>query len=76
VVGETLVEAAQQCDVHRARDASELAITGELPIDATDVRVAIMRFTDEMPAPSETDRVTQRLIAAGWSVNDDFGVSD
>ena len=31
--------------------ASELAARGELPIDATDMRVAITKITDQFPRP-------------------------
>jgi Protein of unknown function (DUF3349) len=56
--------------------ASGLAATGELPIDAMNIRVAITRVTDEMPSQADTDRVKKRLVAAGWPVNDRFQQSD
>ena len=34
----------------------ELARRGAEPIDATDIRVAISEFIDEMPSPADTDR--------------------
>jgi hypothetical protein len=52
--------------------ASELARHGTMPIDGTDIRVAINKITDEMPSPADTDRVRRRLEAAGWQVSDDF----
>jgi Protein of unknown function (DUF3349) len=52
--------------------ASELAAHGTMPIDGTDIRVAISKITDEMPSPADTDRVKRRLEAAGWQVSDDF----
>jgi hypothetical protein len=52
--------------------ATELAASGRLPIDATDIRVAITRLTDELPTPADIDRVKGRLSAAGWTVNDQF----
>jgi Protein of unknown function (DUF3349) len=52
--------------------ASELARHGTMPIDGTDIRVAITKITDEMPAPVDTDRVRRRLEAAGGQVSDDF----
>jgi hypothetical protein len=52
--------------------ASELARHGTMPIDGTDIRVAITKITDEMPSPVDTDRVTRRLEAAGGQVSDDF----
>jgi hypothetical protein len=50
--------------------ASELMSVGTLPVEGTDVRVAITKLTDEMPSPDDAERVKQRLIAAGWPVND------
>jgi Protein of unknown function (DUF3349) len=52
--------------------ASELARHGTMPIDGTDIRVAINKITDEMPSPADTDRVRRRLEAAGWQVSNDF----
>jgi hypothetical protein len=52
--------------------ASELARHGTILIDGTDIRVAINKITDEMPSPTDTDRVRRRLEAAGWQVSDDF----
>jgi hypothetical protein len=56
--------------------ASELAASGELPVDATNIRVAITQITAEMPSPADTDRVKQRLVAAGWPVSDQFDSSE
>ena len=56
--------------------ASEVLSGRNTPVDATDVRVAITKLTDEMPSPEETERVTQRLAAVGWPVIDSFGSSD
>jgi Protein of unknown function (DUF3349) len=47
-----------------------------MPVDGTDVRVAITKLTDEMPLPEDTDRVKRRLAAVGWPVNDAFGNSE
>jgi Protein of unknown function (DUF3349) len=52
--------------------ASELARHGTMPIDGTDIRVAITKITGEMPSPVDTDRVRRRLEAAGGQVSDDF----
>jgi Protein of unknown function (DUF3349) len=52
--------------------AFELARHGAMPIDGTDIRVAINEITDEMPSPADTDRVRRRLESAGWQVIDDF----
>ena len=52
--------------------ARELARQGTMPIDGTDIRVAVNKITDEMPSPADTDRVRRRLESAGWQVIDDF----
>jgi Protein of unknown function (DUF3349) len=52
--------------------ASELVRHGTMPIDGTDIRVAINKITDEMPSPVDTDRVRRRLEEAGWRVSGDF----
>ena len=52
--------------------AQELAATGALPIDGTDVRVAITKLTNEMPSAQDSDRVKHRLIGAGWRVSEPF----
>jgi hypothetical protein len=48
--------------------AIELMSTGPTPVEGTDVRVAITKLTDDMPSPADTERVTRRLVAAGWPV--------
>jgi Protein of unknown function (DUF3349) len=53
--------------------ASELAARGELPINATDIRVAITKITDEMPSPDEVETVKQRLRSGGWPIDDQLG---
>ncbi|MEZ0050229.1 hypothetical protein ABIA30_001219 [Mycobacterium sp. MAA66] len=50
--------------------ANELVSAGQLPIDGTDIRVAITKLTDEMPSSEDTGRVRQRLVSAGWPVHD------
>jgi len=66
----------------RLSDDEVIAIATEVisgrngPVDATDVRVAITKLTDEMPSPEDTERVKQRLAAVGWPVTDAFGSSD
>lgn len=50
--------------------ASELVAAGQMPIDGTDIRVAITKLTDELPSAEDTGRVRQRLVAAGWPVHD------
>ena len=56
--------------------AHELMTSAQAPIDRTDVRVAITKITDAMHSPEDTDRVTRRLVAAGWPVSDSFGPSE
>jgi hypothetical protein len=46
--------------------ATELISGGNVPVDGTDVRVAITKLTDEMPSPEDTERVMRRLAAVGW----------
>jgi len=55
--------------------ATDFMSSGHAPVDATDVRVAITKLTDDMPSPEDTERVTQRLVAAGWPVTDLPGTS-
>jgi hypothetical protein len=56
--------------------ATEVISGRNIPVDGTDVRVAITKLTDEMPSPEDTERVKQRLAAVGWPVSDSFGSSD
>jgi uncharacterized protein DUF3349 len=56
--------------------AAELMSTGESPLETADVSVAITKLTDEMPSPEDTERVKQRLIAAGWPIADPLGFSE
>ena len=66
----------------RLTDDEVIAVTAEalarrdVPVDATDVRVAITKITNEMPSPEDTERVKQRLAAVGWPVSDVLGNSD
>ena len=50
--------------------AEELAATGPLTVDGTDIRVAITKLTNEMPSAEDTARVKQLLIDAGWPVSE------
>jgi len=56
--------------------ASEIIGHGTNPVDATDLRVAITKITDEIPSSEDTERVKQRLAAVGWPVSDEFGRSE
>jgi hypothetical protein len=48
--------------------AAELAGHGQLPIDATDIRVAIIKITDEMPWSDAVERVTASSSYLGMVV--------
>jgi hypothetical protein len=56
--------------------ATELISGRSVPVDGTDVRVAITKITDEMPSPDDTERVKRRLVGVGWPVTDGFDVSE
>jgi hypothetical protein len=46
--------------------ATQLVARSELNIDTADIGAAITRITDELPSPSDLDRVQRRLEAIGW----------
>jgi hypothetical protein len=50
--------------------ASELAARGMMPIEGTDIRVAITKITDELPSETDIDRVKRQLEASGWPIRD------
>ena len=56
--------------------ASELMSHEKAPVDGTDAKVAITKVTNEMPSQQDTDRVRQRLAAAGWPINEGWGLSN
>jgi hypothetical protein len=56
--------------------ANELMSTGDAPVEGTDVRVAITKLTDDLPSAEDTERVKQRLVAAGWPVTDTLDFLD
>lgn len=56
--------------------ATELMSHGNAPVSGTDAMVAITKVTAEMPSPQDTARVRQQMMAAGWPVDDSWGVSD
>lgn len=45
---------------------------GDIPVDATDIRVIITQFTNQLPSPDEVERVAQRLGRRGWPVSEKF----
>ena len=38
--------------------------------DDVDIGAEIMRITDELPSPSDVERVRERLAAQGWPLDD------
>lgn len=46
--------------------AAELAATGDLPADKTDIQVMITKITNEMPSETDVLRVQTRLEAHAW----------
>lgn len=49
--------------------AREVIMHGEVPVADADIEVAITKATDALPSSEETDRVRQRLRAAGWPLD-------
>ena len=39
-------------------------------LDDADIGAQIMKFTDELPAPEDIERVREKLAAAGWPLDD------
>ncbi|MFI6167398.1 DUF3349 domain-containing protein [Nocardia sp. NPDC051052] len=46
--------------------AAELAGSGDLPADKTDIQVMITKITNEMPSETDVLRVQTRLEAHAW----------
>ncbi|MGW4845972.1 DUF3349 domain-containing protein [Nocardia brasiliensis] len=46
--------------------AAELAGSGDLPADKTDIQVMITKVTNEMPSEADVARVQTRLAAHAW----------
>jgi hypothetical protein len=59
-------------DAEAAQMATELGRNGNLPFDATNVRVMITRVTDLLPAPDEVERVKKHLEIHGCTISDEF----
>ncbi|QBS41765.1 DUF3349 domain-containing protein [Nocardia sp. CS682] len=49
--------------------AAELAGSGDLPADKTDIQVMITKVTNEMPSEADVSRVQTRLEAHAWPQN-------
>lgn len=52
--------------------AEQLIDHGDLPIQATDIRVMITKITDQMPAPDEVERVKKYLETRDWPITEEF----
>lgn len=50
--------------------ASPLAARGMMPIEGTDIRVAITKITHEVPSEADIDRLKRQLEASGWPIHD------
>jgi hypothetical protein len=61
----------QLSDDEVAAVATHLAGRGELNVDTADIGAAIIKITDEMPSPTDLDRVQRRLDAIGWPAHPD-----
>lgn len=46
--------------------ARDLAESGQVSIDAADISLPIAQITDELPSPTDLDRVQRGLEAIGW----------
>ncbi len=49
---------------------SELAAREMMPIEGTDIRVAITKITGALPSETDIDRVKRQLEASGWPIRD------
>lgn len=62
----------------RLSDAEIISITteltehGHLPVDGSDIRVAITKVTEELPDAKDINRVARHLEAHGWPIADEF----
>ncbi|OBF28645.1 DUF3349 domain-containing protein [Mycobacterium sp. ACS4331] len=45
-------------------------LTSRPEFDDIDIGAAIMRITDELPSPTDVERVRERLAAKGWPLDD------
>ena len=50
--------------------ASELARTGDVPVDSVDIGTLITKVTNEMPRNEDVARVQARLAEGGWPLAD------
>ncbi|ASF11252.1 hypothetical protein NBRGN_036_00330 [Nocardia brasiliensis NBRC 14402] len=56
--------------------AAELAGSGDLPADKTDIQVLITKVTNEMPSEADVARVQTRLEAHAWPQDGSASVDD
>jgi hypothetical protein len=59
-------------DEEAVQIAAQLIEHGDLPIQATDIRVIITKLTDQMPSPDEVERVKKYLETRGWPISEEF----
>jgi hypothetical protein len=52
--------------------ATQLIEHGDLPVQASDIRVMITKITDQMPSPEEVERVKNHLQTRGWPITEEF----
>ncbi|NGX09126.1 DUF3349 domain-containing protein [Mycobacteroides franklinii] len=52
--------------------SNELAADGHLPIDGSDIRVAVTKVTDDLPEPEDIERIAAHLATIGWPIADEF----
>lgn len=45
-------------------------VSGRPEFDDIDIGATIMRLTDELPSPTDVERVRERLVALGWPLDD------
>jgi hypothetical protein len=45
---------------------------GDVPVEATDIRVMITKITGQMLSPNEAERVKKHLGLRGWPSSDEF----
>jgi len=53
-----------------AEIATELARTGDVPVDNADIGTLITKVTNEMPREEDVSRVRVRLAEGGWPLAD------
>ena len=54
---------------------TQLVEHGDLPVEATYIRIMITKITHQMPSPDEVERVKKHLEIHGWPISDEFPLS-